>query len=729
MPLLNRLQRRATHGRHRYTIVFSGSQPWATAQSQALIRGFAFADILWVGSDTTEGYTHRHPGRAHTVLGGEYNIVVQDAHEGFDVDDFGALSGVVRAGGFFIILAPKFSQWVSQADPAMDKILVAGYEHEPPGHRFISRLCHLLRQDQGVVILREGGESTIDSIPMQETPAVRASSEAFGRCASQDQANAVAAISGMLSCETDSAVVLISDRGRGKSSALGIAAADLIRKEGLELLITAPRLSAVSTVFERAFEALPGAEQGSGCLQTDEGGLRFYAPDELVRQSVKGDLLLVDEAAAIPVPLLSRLLDHYSKVVFATTVHGYEGSGRGFELRFSRVLDQKRPMWKKIRLNRPIRWADHDPLEALSFRALLLDAGLVRANELKGFKLQDCLCERMDRDLLVQDESTLNELFGLLVTAHYRTRPFDLRYLLDAPNVTIYVLRWGAHVVATTMLSEEGGFDATTSLAIYAGLRRPRGHLLAQSLSAHVGVESAARLNFMRVVRIAVHPELQDRGLGTYLLQGIIRDQQGRGIDAIGASFAADTKILNFWRQNDFHAVHVGMTQEHTSGSHSVMMLRPLSAAGQEAFAEARQRFSVRFALLLKDVLAKLDQPLRDALIADLPSVKARPDAQHELLAYAFARRGFEVSLYAIWQWVQDYLDRSSLNHLNSQQLKLLRLRVLDHVGWKDVVSSLNLSGKREAQKLMRETVAQMIEQTGNEAMLEYRNTLKRLIE
>jgi tRNA(Met) C34 N-acetyltransferase TmcA len=158
-------------------------------------------------------------------------------------------------------------------------------------------------------------------------------------------------------------------------------------------------------------------------------------------------------------------------------------------------------------------------------------------------------------------------------------------------------------------------------------------------------------------------------------------------------------------------------------------MLRPLSAAGQEIYAEARQRFSVRFALLLKDVLSKLDQPLRNALIADLPSVKALPDAHHELLAYAYARRGFEVSLYAIQQWVQDYFDRSSLNHLSSQQLKLLRLRVQEHLGWKDVVSSLKLSGKREAQELMRETVAQMIDQTGNEEMFEYRNTLKRLAE
>ena len=93
-------------------------------------------------------------------------------------------------------------------------------------------------------------------------------------------------------------------------------------------------------------------------------------------------------------------------------------------------------------MSQPVRWSEHDPLEALSFRALLMDASPTSSSELLGLRPEACRCEHVNRNHLVNDESSLKDLFGLLVTAHYRTRPFDLRYLLDAPNVSIYVLRW-----------------------------------------------------------------------------------------------------------------------------------------------------------------------------------------------------------------------------------------------------------------------------------------------
>lgn len=721
------LHERAKSQQHRYLVVLSGTGKWGQLQVQQFINQTGSEHPLWIGTAPDPAYANRNPGCAHTVLGQEYDAVVMDAHKGFDVDDFGALSGVLCGGGLFYILAPDFSEWAALSDQATHKMLVAGYGPEQIGHCFIRRLTRLLIQDHNVVVIREGKAVPRLTIPAQDASKSPASARRQGKFATRDQEQAVEAITGLFDTGESSAVVLIADRGRGKSSAMGIAAADLLQGVAKNIILTGPRLNAVNAVFERAAAVMPECERTSTALKGPQGSLMFLAPDELLLNPVQANLLMVDEAAAIPGQVLRRLLALYPRVAFATTVHGYEGSGRGFELRFARVLDSERPHWKRIRLNQPVRWAANDPLEALSFRALLMDAAPAVSDYLRDANSASCDYECLDRDTLCEDESLLTELFGLLVTAHYRTRPFDLRYLLDAPNVLVHVLRWRGHVVATVMLAKEGGFDPQTSRQIYAGLRRPRGHLLAQSLSAHVGVESAPQKYFLRVVRIAVHPELQGRGLGSALLDIVIEDGHKRGVDAIGASFAADTKVLRFWRRRGFHTVHVGISQEHTSGSHPLMMLRPLSRTGMTVFNEARQRYAARLRVLLSDVLSNLDQDLRVQLINDQPSENLLLETSHELLGFAYARRGFEISLYAIRPFVLDLSVRGLLSSLDWRQQVLLQRRIVELQDWKQIVDELGLNGRREAIELMRQTLAKLIDRTADETLLRFRDELMEL--
>jgi tRNA(Met) cytidine acetyltransferase len=724
---IGQLHERAELQHHRYLVVLSGSRIWGQQQVQQFINHTSSENPLWIGTAPDPAYAHRNPGCAHTVLGQEYDSVVMDAHEGFDVDDFGALSGVLRGGGLFYLLAPDFSEWRGLIDRTTDKMLVAGYAPEQIGHRFIQHLTHLLNEEQHVVVIREGSSVPLLPLVLRDVAEPDAFVLAQGKFATSDQQRSVKAIIAMFDSEESSAVVLIADRGRGKSSALGIAAADLLQGVAEQIIVTGPRLNAVNAVFERAAAGMSECELSSASLKGAQGTLTFLAPDELLLNPVQADLLMVDEAAAIPGQMLRKLLALYPRVVFATTVHGYEGSGRGFELRFARVLGRERPHWKRIRLDQPVRWAANDPLEAFSFRALLMDAAPAVPEHLQDASPDACDYECLDRDALCEDESLLGEIFGLLVAAHYRTRPFDLRYLLDAPNVLIYVLRWQGYVVATAMLAKEGGFDAQTSRYIYAGLRRPRGHLLAQSLSAHVGVESAPQKNYLRVVRIAVHPELQGRGLGSALLDAVIEDAKNKGVDAIGTSFAADTRVLHFWRRRGFHTVHVGISQEHTSGSHPLMMLRPLNETGMAVFNEARQRYFARLQVLLKDVLAGLDQDLRVQLIDDQPSEVLMPETSHELLGFIYARRGFEISLYAIRPFVLDLSVRGLLAFLDNRQQVLLQRRIVEQEDWKNIVDELGLSGRREAIELMRQTLAELVDRTADETLLRFRNDLMQL--
>ena len=95
-------------------------------------------------------------------------------------------------------------------------------------------------------------------------------------------------------------------------------------------------------------------------------------PAVLASERPESHLVLVDAAATISVPLLVDLLLNSPRILFATTVHGYEGTGRGFAIRFRDELDAHRPAWREVRLTEPIRWADGDPIEDFIGRALVL---------------------------------------------------------------------------------------------------------------------------------------------------------------------------------------------------------------------------------------------------------------------------------------------------------------------------------------------------------------------
>src|SRR5690606_13771224 len=130
--------------------------------------------------------------------------------------------------------------------------------------------------------------------------------------------------------------------------------------------------------------------------------------------------------------------------------------GRGFSLRFLTGLERDSSL-VRLSLVQPIRWGEGDPLERMVFDALLLAAGPA---QLDMPDLPDMLDElepmRLDRDALAADETSLRELFGLLVHAHYRTTPGDLHRLLDAPNLAVHVLRLRGHIVAATIVAQEG---------------------------------------------------------------------------------------------------------------------------------------------------------------------------------------------------------------------------------------------------------------------------------
>jgi tRNA(Met) cytidine acetyltransferase len=94
-------------------------------------------------------------------------------------------------------------------------------------------------------------------------------------------------------------------------------------------------------------------------------------------------------------------------------------------------------------------------------------------------------------------------------------------------------------VCGAALIAMEGNIEQPRHSAILGKQRRLLDQLLPQLLALCANRPQALGSRYARIVRIAVHPNVQRRGLGTRLLQQVIADLEFE-TDAMGASFAAD---------------------------------------------------------------------------------------------------------------------------------------------------------------------------------------------
>lgn len=579
-------------------------------------------------------------------------------------------------------------------------------EHRVTGY-YLQRFSRLLQNSEWISLLdQHQGDRWFKSTITE--PAL-SDHRATGVCRTEEQQQAVNAVIRVAKGHRRRPLVLTADRGRGKSSALGIAAAELLRQGLSRIVVTAPSLTNVEQVFQQAQRLLSDAEMARGLLQWQGKSIRFMAPDEVIAQSVDCELMLVDEAAALPVPLLDTLLRQQSRIVFSSTMHGYEGTGRGFTLRFRKNLKEVTPKYRSLHIHQAIRWADNDPLEQLVFSSLLLDATPASDELVSGACHDHCEWVQFDREKLAGDENLLRQVFGLLILAHYRTRPFDLRHFLDGPNIEVYGLLYNGRLVATVMAAREGGIEASLIEPVWLGQRRVRGHLIPQSLSNHVGIPEAITLRGLRILRVAVHSAVRRRGLGAMLLEQVRATAQERRIDYLGTSFGATSDLVDFWHHNQYKPVRVGLQREAASGCYSLMMLRPLSESGTRLLHDAQSRFYENVLLQLPESLHAMEPELVIQMFRSMvtsESERLTPGDWQDLKSFCNGHRLYEsclpalrrLTLLALAQGVGD-----------TKRLRPLIAKILQLVSWSQLAVMENVTGKKQAESGLRLNVAQLL--------------------
>ncbi|MEJ2140969.1 MAG: DUF1726 domain-containing protein [Gammaproteobacteria bacterium] len=392
---VKQLKKLAHDSHHRVALVMSGEQSWGQQQAGKIIATLETSSVLWVSNEIEAALPAT---KARSQLGSEYDAIVFDAYQEFDADAFGAISGTLRGGGVFIVLIPTEGNWVRGKES-----------------RFRQRALALFKHHQASYFLQQG-----EPFPVIPTENIRVTQqqEWFEPFLTMEQQQVVETIINNASSKNPAPIVITSDRGRGKSSALGLAAGFLLEQDINNIIVTAPRLTTSEPVFRHARQVLPAAEDERGKLVYNDNQLKFMAPDALLKQQPEADLLLVDEAAAIPLPMLEKLLHHYPRIVFSSTIHGYEGTGRGFVLKFNKILDAFHPGWQQLTMHTPVRWAENDPVEQWIDRILCLDAELPEVPIIENILIENCHINEIDRDTLINDEQQLSCLAGVCALSY-----------------------------------------------------------------------------------------------------------------------------------------------------------------------------------------------------------------------------------------------------------------------------------------------------------------------
>ena len=642
-------------------------------------------------------------GQYSQYLGQEFPFVVYNCYSGFRANAVMALCGTIQAGGLLVLLCPPLVSWPGYADPQWQNRLSFGYLDNFSHSFFIQHLINCFANDQQLARLTPHEFS--GPLALVDTAQMPVGLLSPNRAINPEQQLAIEGIIKVACGHRNRPLVLSADRGRGKSSALGLAAARLISEHGKHILVTAPSPETVKQVFFHASQALELDLNHKHRLVTNHGSLVFCAPDALLHYPDKVDIVLIDEAAALPTHLLTSLIDRYSRLVFSTTLHGYEGSGRGFELRVKKYLHQHKPQWHGVHLQQPVRWYQGDPLEQFWFNTLLMQqpSSAIQIDTAGPFEFT-----LVSKQQLVDDIATSAAIFQLLVDAHYQTSPDDLIRLFDSPEQHCYVLRQGRTLVGVALIIAEGG-ELLRPLQdeIAAGARRVKGHLMPQNLSFHYAQPEFCTTQQWRVTRLAIAPQFQRSGLGKALLKFVCEHARRQHIALVSSSFGLTRELLHFWQQAGFQLVNLAHKPEISSAEHSAQFVLPLDTAimsmtegvSQQCQAEivyqSDKAFQQLDPLLLYEILSSLPAPPRPSR----PGIKLQQFIQGTRPLAACQRELHEFCLSSL----------KAMRACTGQQIAVLIAVLIQHRPLNEVAKQFALSGKASIVLLLRNSLATML--------------------
>lgn len=644
------------------------------------------------------------------VLGGTWDILVADISTQFRPNDIGRLIEVVRGGGLAILTIPPVNDWLNSLTDFQKKFLVPPFESRGVRQLFKLRFLSSLGKEGTLFLGDEIRSGLCGKVSEERKPVEKTGDPVLDLCATRDQQRVLRSILDAFR-ERKRVFILTANRGRGKSAVIGLALSLIMTRSRVRsAVVTSPSIEGIQTIFSFLMRGLdaqgvsyePLVREGRVIDVRFRGKNVFYLTPESAAEA-EVSLKVVDEAASLPVTTLLQFMNTSRFTAFSSTVHGYEGAGRGFTLRFLARVRKSGVPHAEEKMEEPIRYPPGDPVEKWLYDFLLLNAEPGDPpSDLSELNYRKIALERVD-------EEYLRKFYGIYILAHYRNRPNDLATLLDAPHHFARALEAEGEPVVSMHIAEEGGLPARVLDEMVKGLRDLPGHVIPSRLVLHYQFKAFGKLRGWRIVRIATHPELQGRGLGSRALQELEEEARREGVDWVGAGFGASEDLLRFWIRNGYQAVHISPRRNQITGEYSVLVLKPLNNEALRAVEEISKEFKRRLLLTLHDVYFSLN-PMVARLLLSAKLEGGRAKLSHSqrsrLMGYLRGTYVYELASDSIHEIVRSYFWMGG-GCLTPREEAILIAKVLQGKPWETVKSRFGMKG--DPYEALREIVSNLL--------------------
>ena len=465
-----------------------------------------------------------------------------------------------------------------------------------------------------------------------------------------DQARAFLSLSEAIAEKKQrSTVILTSDRGRGKSATLGLAAAAAIAFGYANIFITAPNPENLHSFFaflflglkalgyreNQDFEIIQNTKfkcvDNISFMMTHRQIVKFIFPSEISKFKSSIELLIIDEAAAIPFSLLSDIYGPFVTFI-SSTISGYEGSGKMFTLKLLKKIkhygiendlkfyEGQTRSCREIHLIEPIRYSAKDPVERWINDLLCLNIDSASISTKGCPNIRNCRLFSVNRNILFSSHKIANyflqKIMSLFSSSHYKNSPDDLQMMCDAPSHRIFVLipplilsiGLVPDILSVLHTSYEGQMNIKFVKKCITNGFKMNGDLLPWAISRQFMDPTFGELSGVRIIRIVTSPDCQKMGYGTkaislfnrfidtkyickkketqiynhenFKMSPILTDTKNKSspkIDYMGVSFRLTLSLLCFWKKNGFNVFIIRSIKYNLSTEENVIMLKQIS--------------------------------------------------------------------------------------------------------------------------------------------------------